>query len=170
MGLKAGKGLTMVSSVLEGNPIERYPEAARCQEELKVAMEEHKVKGFSRAIFLSLTLSLSLLQNILFTTHTNQQNNDEATQHYVLYTHVHIYLLLYLPLYLAVVLHVLLTGVLPSLSLHVMVVISIFSYSYDVCVYMCALMPLFVVCYASSLTIFIGGSRYCCLLFVVCCC
>lgn len=48
--LKAGKGLTIVSSVLPGNPVDIYPESNRCQEELRQVLEERKMKGFARAI------------------------------------------------------------------------------------------------------------------------
>ncbi|GAB6021396.1 hypothetical protein CHUAL_004003 [Chamberlinius hualienensis] len=45
--LKAGKGLTMVCSVLEGDFTKRYGEAQAAKQSLKKIMEEDKVKGFS---------------------------------------------------------------------------------------------------------------------------
>nr|CAB3266103.1 potassium-chloride cotransporter [Phallusia mammillata] len=48
--LKAGKGLTIVSSVLKGNYLEKYPEAQAAEQELKKAMEHHKVKGFEQIL------------------------------------------------------------------------------------------------------------------------
>nr|XP_009861591.1 potassium-chloride cotransporter isoform X1 [Ciona intestinalis] len=48
--LKAGKGLTIVSSVIKGNYLDSYPEAQAAEQELKKAMEEHKVKGFQQVL------------------------------------------------------------------------------------------------------------------------
>jgi len=48
--LKAGKGLTIVTTVLSGNPIQIYPEANKCQQETKESLNESKLKGFARCI------------------------------------------------------------------------------------------------------------------------
>uniref|UniRef100_H2Z9M5 Solute carrier family 12 member 6 n=1 Tax=Ciona savignyi TaxID=51511 RepID=H2Z9M5_CIOSA len=48
--LKAGKGLTIVSSVLQGNYLDSYPEAQAAEQELKKAMEANKVKGFQQVL------------------------------------------------------------------------------------------------------------------------
>ncbi|XP_072917689.1 solute carrier family 12 member 5-like isoform X2 [Hemitrygon akajei] len=48
--LKAGKGLTIVGSVLEGSFLENHPQAQRAEESIKRLMEVEKVKGFSQAV------------------------------------------------------------------------------------------------------------------------
>ncbi|XP_013394889.1 solute carrier family 12 member 6 isoform X4 [Lingula anatina] len=48
--LKAGKGLTLVASVLEGDYHERYADAQAAKEILKRVMAEEKVKGFSEVL------------------------------------------------------------------------------------------------------------------------
>ncbi|XP_076807872.1 solute carrier family 12 member 4-like isoform X3 [Clavelina lepadiformis] len=48
--LKAGKGLTVVSSVIKGNSLETYPEAKAAEQELLKCMEAHKVKGFQQVV------------------------------------------------------------------------------------------------------------------------
>ncbi|XP_071814976.1 solute carrier family 12 member 6-like isoform X2 [Apostichopus japonicus] len=48
--LKAGKGLTIVASVIEGNYNEKFPEAQAAQQSLKRVMNEEKVKGFSQVL------------------------------------------------------------------------------------------------------------------------
>ncbi|XP_068119455.1 solute carrier family 12 member 5 isoform X2 [Hyperolius riggenbachi] len=44
--LKAGKGLTIVGSVLEGTYLENHPQAQRAEESIRRVMEAEKVKGF----------------------------------------------------------------------------------------------------------------------------
>eukprot|EP00057_Strongylocentrotus_purpuratus_P012775 XP_011667249.1 PREDICTED: solute carrier family 12 member 4 isoform X2 [Strongylocentrotus purpuratus] len=48
--LKAGKGLTLVGSVLEGDFRTKYGESQAAQQELKKMMEEEKMKGFSQVL------------------------------------------------------------------------------------------------------------------------
>jgi len=48
--LKAGKGLTIVSQVIKGDCLEKYPEAIAAEQVLKQTMDEHKVKGFQQVI------------------------------------------------------------------------------------------------------------------------
>lgn len=48
--LKAGKGFMLVSSVLQGNYLEKYPEAQAAEQEVKKAMSEYKLKGFQQVV------------------------------------------------------------------------------------------------------------------------
>lgn len=45
--LKAGKGLTLVCSVIEGDFSKKYGEALAARQSLKKIMEEERVKGFA---------------------------------------------------------------------------------------------------------------------------
>uniref|UniRef100_A0A8C5BQL4 Solute carrier family 12 member 7a n=1 Tax=Gadus morhua TaxID=8049 RepID=A0A8C5BQL4_GADMO len=51
--MKAGKGLTIVSSVLEGTYMGRGAEAKTGEQRLKAAMQEEKTKGFSHVVVTS---------------------------------------------------------------------------------------------------------------------
>lgn len=48
--LKAGKGLTIVASVIEGDYNEKFSEAQAAQQSLRRVMNEEKVKGFSQVL------------------------------------------------------------------------------------------------------------------------
>ncbi|CAI9535801.1 unnamed protein product [Staurois parvus] len=48
--LKAGKGLTIVGSVLEGTYLENHPQAQRAEESIRRLMEAEKVKGFCQVV------------------------------------------------------------------------------------------------------------------------
>ncbi|XP_077315365.1 solute carrier family 12 member 5 isoform X1 [Lithobates pipiens] len=48
--LKAGKGLTIVGSVLEGTYLENHPQAQRAEESIRRIMEAEKVKGFCQVV------------------------------------------------------------------------------------------------------------------------
>ncbi|XP_022110096.1 solute carrier family 12 member 4-like isoform X1 [Acanthaster planci] len=48
--LKAGRGLTLVSSILEGDFLSRYSESQAAEQELRNMMNEEKVKGFSSVL------------------------------------------------------------------------------------------------------------------------
>ncbi|XP_043565992.1 solute carrier family 12 member 5-like [Chiloscyllium plagiosum] len=48
--LKAGKGLTIVGTVLEGSFLENHTQAQRAEESVKRLMEVEKVKGFCQAV------------------------------------------------------------------------------------------------------------------------
>ncbi|KAG8565547.1 hypothetical protein GDO81_012902 [Engystomops pustulosus] len=51
--LKAGKGLTIVGSVLEGTYLENHPQSQRAEESLRRLMEAEKVKGFCQVVISS---------------------------------------------------------------------------------------------------------------------
>ncbi|KAG8446574.1 hypothetical protein GDO86_014141 [Hymenochirus boettgeri] len=51
--LKAGKGLTIVGSVVEGTYLEHHPHAQRAEESLRRIMETEKVKGFCQVVISS---------------------------------------------------------------------------------------------------------------------
>ncbi|CAO2577724.1 Solute carrier family 12 member 5 [Lemmus lemmus] len=51
--LKAGKGLTIVGSVLEGTFLENHPQAQRAEESIRRLMEAEKVKGFCQVVISS---------------------------------------------------------------------------------------------------------------------
>ncbi|XP_028905410.1 solute carrier family 12 member 5 [Ornithorhynchus anatinus] len=48
--LKAGKGLTIVGSVLEGTFLDNHPQAQRAEESIRRLMEAEKVKGFCQVV------------------------------------------------------------------------------------------------------------------------
>ncbi|KAJ8041993.1 Solute carrier family 12 member 6 [Holothuria leucospilota] len=48
--LKAGKGLTIVASVIEGHYNDKFSEAQAAQQSLKNVMQQEKVKGFSQVL------------------------------------------------------------------------------------------------------------------------
>ncbi|XP_066482618.1 solute carrier family 12 member 5 [Tiliqua scincoides] len=48
--LKAGKGLTIVGSVLEGTFLDNHPQVQRAEESIRRQMEAEKVKGFCRVV------------------------------------------------------------------------------------------------------------------------
>ncbi|XP_077976194.1 solute carrier family 12 member 4-like isoform X2 [Styela clava] len=48
--LKAGKGFMLVSSVIEGNFMEKFPEAQAAEQEVQKAMNEYKIKGFHQVV------------------------------------------------------------------------------------------------------------------------
>lgn len=48
--LKAGKGFMLVSSVLKGNFLDKYPEAKAAEQEVRKTMEEYKLRGFQQVI------------------------------------------------------------------------------------------------------------------------
>uniref|UniRef100_A0A8C4JNA8 Solute carrier family 12 member 5 n=1 Tax=Dromaius novaehollandiae TaxID=8790 RepID=A0A8C4JNA8_DRONO len=51
--LKAGKGLTIVASVLEGTFLDNHPQAQRAEESIRRLMEAEKVKGFCQVVISS---------------------------------------------------------------------------------------------------------------------
>uniref|UniRef100_A0A8C4MYG7 Solute carrier family 12 member 5 n=1 Tax=Equus asinus asinus TaxID=83772 RepID=A0A8C4MYG7_EQUAS len=51
--LKAGKGLTIVGSVLEGTFLDNHPQAQRAEESIRRLMEAEKVKGFCQVVISS---------------------------------------------------------------------------------------------------------------------
>ncbi|KAG9473739.1 hypothetical protein GDO78_004177 [Eleutherodactylus coqui] len=51
--LKAGKGLTIVGSVLEGTYLENHPQSQRAEESIRRLMESEKVKGFCQVVISS---------------------------------------------------------------------------------------------------------------------
>ncbi|KAJ8367503.1 hypothetical protein AAFF_G00317060 [Aldrovandia affinis] len=51
--LKAGKGLTIVGTSLEGTFLNNHPEAQRAEQSLRKLMEAEKVKGFSQVVISS---------------------------------------------------------------------------------------------------------------------
>ncbi|CAJ0964301.1 unnamed protein product, partial [Ranitomeya imitator] len=51
--LKAGKGLTIVGSVLEGTYLENHPQSQRAEESIHRLMEAEKVKGFCQVVISS---------------------------------------------------------------------------------------------------------------------
>ncbi|XP_053577910.1 solute carrier family 12 member 5 [Bombina bombina] len=51
--LKAGKGLTIVGSVLEGTYLENHPQSQRAEESIRRIMEAEKVKGFCQVVISS---------------------------------------------------------------------------------------------------------------------
>ncbi|XP_036388906.1 solute carrier family 12 member 5b [Megalops cyprinoides] len=51
--LKAGKGLTIVGTFLEGTFLNNHPEAQRAEQSLRKLMETEKVKGFSQVVISS---------------------------------------------------------------------------------------------------------------------
>ncbi|KAM9296134.1 solute carrier family 12 member 5 [Gastrophryne carolinensis] len=51
--LKAGKGLTIVGSVIEGTYLENNPQAQRTEESIRRLMEAEKVKGFCQVVISS---------------------------------------------------------------------------------------------------------------------
>ncbi|KAE8575641.1 hypothetical protein XENTR_v10003894 [Xenopus tropicalis] len=53
--LKAGKGLTIVGSVVEGTYLENHPQCQRAEESIRRLMEAEKVKGFCKVVISSNT-------------------------------------------------------------------------------------------------------------------
>ncbi|XP_018090658.1 solute carrier family 12 member 5 [Xenopus laevis] len=53
--LKAGKGLTIVGSVVEGTYLENHPQCQRAEESIRRIMEAEKVKGFCKVVISSNT-------------------------------------------------------------------------------------------------------------------
>uniref|UniRef100_A0A8C3JGW1 Solute carrier family 12 member 5 n=1 Tax=Calidris pygmaea TaxID=425635 RepID=A0A8C3JGW1_9CHAR len=51
--LKAGKGLTIVASVLEGTFLDNHPQAQKAEESIRRLMEAEKVKGFCQVVISS---------------------------------------------------------------------------------------------------------------------
>ncbi|OXB57607.1 hypothetical protein ASZ78_010569 [Callipepla squamata] len=51
--LKAGKGLTIVASVLEGTFLDNHPQAQRAEESIRRLMDAEKVKGFCQVVISS---------------------------------------------------------------------------------------------------------------------